>query len=93
VDQAHSDFFEVYGVLQTVAERSVVDAARIYAYRLMELKQRRLGQQNSGAVAQLVRRARHDAIDAMRAELGVEGSARPLDDFNPFLGTTFEGRY
>jgi hypothetical protein len=93
VEEAHSAFFEVYGVLQTVAERPVVDAARVYAYRLMELKQRRLGAQNSGAVAQLVRRARHDTIDAMRAELGVAGSARPSDDFNPFEGTTFEERY
>ncbi len=93
VDEAHSDFFELYGVLQTVAERPVIDAARVYAYRLMELKERRLGPENYGAVAQLVRRARHDVIDAMRAELGVEGSARPSDDFNPFRGTTFEGRY
>jgi hypothetical protein len=93
IDKAHSDFFEVYGVLQTVAERPVVDAARIYAYRLMELKQKRLGAQNYAAVAQLVRRARHDTIDAMRAELGVAGSARPSGDFNPFRGTAFEGRY
>ena len=93
VDQAHSDFFEVYGVLQTVAERPVVNAARVYAYRLLELKDRRLGPQNVGAVAQLVRRARHDTIDAMRAELGVEGSARPSDDFNPFQGTDFENQY
>ena len=93
VDQPHSDFFEVYGVLQTVADRPVVDAARVYAYRLLELKERRLGTQNLGAVAQLVRRARHDTIDAMRAELGVEGSARPSADFNPFLGTEFENQY
>ena len=93
MDQPHSDFFEVYGVLQTVADRPVVDAARVYAYRLLELKERRLGTQNLGAVAQLVRRARHDTIDAMRAELGVEGSARPSADFNPFLGTEFENQY
>jgi hypothetical protein len=93
VDQAHSDFFEVYGVLQTVAERPVVNAARVYAYRLLELKERRLGSQNLGAVAQLVRRARHDAIDAMRVELGLADSARPADDFNPFLGTAFEHQY
>jgi xanthosine utilization system XapX-like protein len=93
VDEAHSDFFEVYGVLQTVAERPVVDAARVYAYRLLELKDRRLGSRNYGAVAQLVRLARHDTIDAMRAELGVDGSARPSDDFNPFQGTEFENQY
>jgi hypothetical protein len=93
VEEAHSDFFEVYGVLQTVAERPVVDAARIYAYRLMELKQGRLGADMFGSVAQLVRLARHDTIDAMRAELGVEGSARPSDSFNPFRGTAFEDQY
>jgi hypothetical protein len=93
VGQAHSDFFEVYGVLQTVAERPVIDAARVYAYRLLELEESRLGQQNRDAVAQLVRRARHDAIDAMRAELGVADSARPSDDFNPFWGTDLEDQY
>jgi hypothetical protein len=93
MDQPHSDFFEVYGVLQTVAERPVVNAARVYAYRLMELKERRLGPQNVSDVAQLVRLARHDTIDAMRAELGVDGSARPSSDFNPFQGTQFETRY
>jgi gas vesicle protein len=35
LEAAHIDFFEVYVVVQTVAERPVVDAARVYAYRLL----------------------------------------------------------
>jgi hypothetical protein len=98
IERAYVDFFEVYGVVQTVAQRPVVDAARIYGYRLLELER---GLDSSGAiraeevgpVAQLVRSARHDTIDAMRAELGLAGSARPPDGFDPFEGTDFEGRY
>jgi hypothetical protein len=44
-------------------------------------------------VAQLVRFARHDTIDAMRAELGLVGRAGPPDDFNPFRGTDLEDDY
>jgi hypothetical protein len=44
-------------------------------------------------VAEFVRLARHGTIDAMRRELGVRGSARPADLFNPFQGTEFEGQY
>jgi hypothetical protein len=86
-EQAHVDFFEVYGVVQTVAERPVVDAARVYAYRLLALSQ---PGRDRARVAQLVRLARHDAIDAMRAELGLAGSARPPEDFDPFRGTDLE---
>jgi hypothetical protein len=100
VEKAHTDFFEVYGVVQTVADRPVVDAARIYAYRLLELagSQRRdfrpgLQNTNFERVAQLVRFARHDAIDAMRTELGLAGSAQPPRDFNPFRGTDLEDEY
>jgi hypothetical protein len=95
VDAAFNDFFEVYGVVQTVAERPVVDAARVYAYRLRELADALgpssvLGKESFGRVARLIRLARHDTIDAMRAELGLEGSARPPQDFNPFAGTELE---
>jgi hypothetical protein len=100
VEGAHIDFFEVYGVVQTVAERPVVDAARVYAYRLLELAgtQRRgfrpgLNDARFERVAQLVRFARHDTIDAMRSELGLAGSAQPPDDFNPFRGTDLEDEY
>src|SRR5271166_1590459 len=38
VDTAHTKFWEAYGVVQTVAENALVDAARVYAYRLWELR-------------------------------------------------------
>jgi hypothetical protein len=44
-------------------------------------------------VAELVRLARHQTIDAMRAELGLTGSARPPDGFDAFRGTELEGQY
>lgn len=98
VASAHIDFFEVYGVVQTVAERPVVDTARAYGYRLLELKDvltsaSALGPENFDRVAQLIRLARHDTIDAMRKELGLLGTARPPTGYNPFLGTDLEGTY
>jgi hypothetical protein len=32
-------------------------------------------------------------IDAMRADLGLEGSARPPEGFNAFAGTELEAEY
>ena len=98
VETAYNDFFAAYGVVQTVAEPRVVSAARVYAYRLLELtaildSESALGRESFASVARLVRRARHDAIDAMRAELGLEESARPPATFNPFAGTDFEQRW
>jgi hypothetical protein len=95
LEQAHLNFFEVYGVVQTVAERPVVDAARVYAYRLLELagSTRQVDPAKVERVAQLVRFARHDTIDAMRTELGLSGSAQPPKDFNPFRGTDLEDQY
>ena len=104
VDAPYRGFFEAYGVVQTVAERPVVDACRVYAYRLLELVElghrrhgaggaSRLAGDRFGQVAQLVRLARHDAIDAMRSDLGLEGSARPPAGFNPFAGTELEAEY
>jgi len=99
VEVADREFFAVYGVVQTVAERRVVDAARIYSYRMLELE---LGLGQDGVcgpktfdlVGPLVRTARHDTIDAMRTELGLSGSARPQEDFfNPFIGTELEQQY
>jgi hypothetical protein len=37
VETAFTNFWEVYGVVQTVADTRLVEAARIYAYRLWEL--------------------------------------------------------
>jgi hypothetical protein len=86
----------------------VVDASRVYAYRLLELAgtgRRGRGLKDAPSstseldpakferVAQLVRFARHDTIDAMRTELGLSGSAQPPKDFNPFRGTDLEDQY
>jgi hypothetical protein len=91
-------FFDAYGVIQTVAQRPVVDAARIHAYRLLELKEALDGrsvfaEDSFHQVALLVRRARHDTIDAMRADLGLAGSARPPERYNPFAGTELADEY
>jgi hypothetical protein len=98
VAAAYNDFFEAYGVVQTVAQRPVVDAARVYAYRLQELtaildSRSALGRESFDQVAQLTRLARHDTIDAMRGDLELEGSARPPRRFNPFAATVFERRW
>jgi hypothetical protein len=95
---AYGKFFDVYGVVQTVAERPVVDAVRVYAYRLLELKEELdgkgyLGPERFHEVAGLVRLARHDTIDAMRSDLGLVGSARPDGLFNPFQSTEFADEY
>jgi hypothetical protein len=84
--------------VQTVAERDVVDAVRTYAYRLLELKEELDAEKPSGPayfkqVAGLVRLARHDAIDAMRSELGRSDSAKPPDHYNPFADTPLEQQY
>ena len=44
-------------------------------------------------MSQLIRKARHDAIDAMRSDLGLRGSARPPENFNAFLHTDLEQQY
>jgi hypothetical protein len=98
VEEAHRAFFEVYGVVQTVSERPVVDASRVYGYRLLELRETLedrgyLGIRNFDEVAQLVRLARHETIDAMRGELGLSGSARPPERYNPFMGTRLGDEY
>lgn len=98
VEEAYSTFFGVYGAVQWVAGRPVVDAARGYAYRLQELKRgleskSTLGGENFSSVAMTIRSARHDTIDAMRNELGLDDSARPPSDYNPFAGTDLEGQY
>ena len=99
VERAFNDFFQAYGVVQTVAESRVVEAARIHGYRLHELRDEvvgdrgRLDPPDPVRVDELVREARHDTIDAMRDELGLSSSARPSDDFNAFAGTDLEDRH
>jgi hypothetical protein len=90
-------FWEAYGVVQTVADNRLVDASRVYAYRLLALE--RLGSTSDvgsevfKTVAGLVRDARHNTIDAIRAELGLAGSIHREEEFNPFVGTSWEGEY
>ncbi len=95
--QAYLDFFSVYSVVQTVAERAVVEAARVHAYRLLELRKamqsQGLGRKNFNKVAGCIRDARHQTIDAMRADLGFLDSAQPAQPYNPFAGTSLADAY
>ena len=90
-------FFEPWGVVQAVAGPDVLDAARTYGYRLLELKNEHDAKNPSGPayfdqVAGWVRRARHDTIAAMRSDLGL-GVAPVSDDYHGFIGTTFEDEF
>jgi hypothetical protein len=77
---AYVGFMGAYVVVQAVAERAVVDAARNYGYELGKLKQRiDAGSTDAGNVAARVRLYRQEAIDAMRLELGQTGTAKPLE--------------
>jgi hypothetical protein len=98
VESAHGDFFEAYGVVQTVADTALVDAARVYGYRFLALQaimdsKGVLKSDDFDPVAQLVREARHDTIDAMRAELGLKETNWPPKNYNPFDGTDLEQKY
>jgi hypothetical protein len=95
---AYSDVMEAYAVVQTVADQPVVDASRVYAYRLQELEaigrsSVSLGYTNYDQVSTLVRKARHKVVDTMRTSLQLAGSAEPADGFNPFDDTTLKGAY
>jgi len=98
VETAHAEFFEAYAAMQIVGDNTMVDRARIYTYRLWELTASLgstsvMGRENFAAVASLIRLARQDTIDAIRAGLGVGGSVRPNEEFNPFAGTVLEEKY
>ena len=97
VQSAFTNFWEVYGVVQTVAGTRLVDAARVYAYRLWELAASLgpasvMGPENFRHVAELIREARYDMISQMRAELGL-GRFQRGADVNPFAGTDLEEKY
>jgi hypothetical protein len=78
--EAYVAFMGAYAVVQAVAERAVVDAARSYGYNLGELKQRIDARAtDASSVAAQVRLDRQAAIDAMRLELGLTGTAKPLE--------------
>ncbi len=99
VETAYTEFFGVYGVLQTVAEPEVVSAARIYAYRLEELYKGLMyertvwGLRTFDLVGPLVRLSRHDMLEATRGEIDVDGSVRPRESVNAFEGTPLEQDY
>jgi hypothetical protein len=98
VESAFTNFWEAYGVVQTVAGTPLVNATRVYAYRLWELATSLgsasvMGPRNFRRVAELARDARHDMISAMRAELGLRGGVRPATDVNPFAGTNLAEKY
>lgn len=98
VEPANADFFEAYSVVQTVANTILVGAARVYGYRFLELQaimdsKGVLEPDDFDRVTQLVREARHDTIDAMRAELGLKEANWPPKDYNPFEGTDLEQKY
>jgi hypothetical protein len=97
VESAFTSFWEVYGVVQTVAGTRLFEVVRIYGYRLWELATSLgstsvMGREHFGAVDQLVRDARHATIAAMRKELGL-GSVNLVTDINPFAGTPLEAVY
>lgn len=98
VEKAHGDFLEIYVIVQTVAERTVVDAARVYGYRLLELEAELtssgvLGREYFPRVAQLVRDARQATVEAMRSDLGLLDSAGLGEDVDAFAGTDLEAPY
>lgn len=108
VESAFTSFWEVYSVVQTVADIRLFGKARIYGYRLWELATSLgpssvMGPGKFRKVAKLVRRARHDTITEMRAELGLSTSPRrgesadedtdPDWDINPFEGTSLAEEY
>jgi hypothetical protein len=97
VQSAFTNFWEVYGVVQTVAGARLVEAARIYAYRLWELAASLgpasvMGPENFRRVAELIRDARYDMISQMRAELGLSSFPRGAN-VNPFAGTDLAEKY
>jgi hypothetical protein len=99
IERARYDFFEIYAVVQVVAGRALVDAARTYGYRLFELYKEVVEEAGNihppdpKHVSDLVRLSRHDTIEAMRHELGQVTSARPSDTYNPFADTDLATRW
>ena len=99
LERAFNDFFQAYGVVQTVAERRVVAAARVHGYRLHELRDQVVGKPgkldppDTKRVDELVRTARHETVAAMREELGLPIVEPVSADFNAFVGTDLEHRH
>jgi hypothetical protein len=67
LESAYTNFFEAYGVLQTVAGIPLVDAARDHAYRLRALAEsltstRVMDPQKFNLVVKLIREPRHEVL-------------------------------
>lgn len=82
IDAAYSTFVGTYASVQTVAELDVVQHAREQMYLLEALKSILDGRDWFGSdqfdrIAEFVRFARQDTIDAMRADLDLDESAKP----------------
>lgn len=100
IKRADSELVEGYAVMQIVADRRVVDAARVQVYRLGWLKDLTLKHlksadepQDYSRMVALSRESRHDTIDAMREELGLSGSVSLTKRFDPFAGTDLKNKY
>lgn len=98
VESVFTNFWEAYGVVQTVASTCLVEAVRVYAYRLWELAASLgtasvMGPQDLSLVIKLIRESRHDMINQMRAELGLDSGVHPAAEINPFAGTVLEEKY
>ena len=84
--------------MQTVGSTRLVAAVRLYAYRLWVLATSLgpasvMGPEDFSLVIKLIREARLDMINAMRAELGLDSGVRPSAEINPFAGTVLEEKY
>ena len=98
VKSADIKFWEAYSVVLTVADSALADAVRVYAYRLWELRESLrsksvMGPDKFDRVTPLIRAGRHDTIDEMRDELGLEKTIWPETDYNPFDGTDLQQEY
>jgi hypothetical protein len=98
VETADAEFSKAYVGMQIFGDNTMVDRARIYAYRLLELKASLgstsvMDRENFHKVASLIRVAREDMFDAIRAGLGVGSRVRPDVTYNPFAGTELEEKY
>jgi hypothetical protein len=97
-ESAFTSFWETYNVVQTVGSTRLVAAVRLYAYRLWVLATSLgpasvMGPEDFSLVIKLIREARLDMINAMRAELGLDSGIRPSAEINPFAGTVLEEKY
>jgi hypothetical protein len=85
IDAAYSTFVGTYASVQTVAEVDVVQHAREQMYLLEALKsilddRKWFESDQFDRIAEFVRFARQDTIDAMRADLDLDASAKPKTD-------------